>query len=147
MRRRTVIAALAASWVPPVARGQKDSGGGLTVDINLGNDQPDSVLAILRDVDAKNVQRVRENGLGGIETVVACVLLAKGLANLVLRLLPMWQCGVVVDARSARIFTEKNCDLPRGTVLVINPDGTRARMPRPSAQQIEALAGKFAQPK
>jgi hypothetical protein len=150
VRRRTLlvgVAGLAGTWVLPAGAAQTDSGEGVTVDIALGNDQPDSVLAILREVDAKNIQQVKQSGLGGIETVVAGILLAKGLANLIVRLLPIWQCGIVVDARAARILTEKNCDLPRGTVLVINPDGTRSRIPQPSAPQIQSLVENFARPK
>ena len=150
MRRRTLLSGvtgLAAASVLPAGAAQIDSRVGLTVDINLGTDQPDAVLAILREVDAKNIQQVKERGLGGVETVVAGILLAKGLANLIVRLLPMWQCGVVVDARAARIMTEKNCDLPRGTVLVINPDGTRSSMPQPTAPEIQARVESFARPK
>jgi hypothetical protein len=57
MCRRTLIAliaVLASSWVLPARGAQTDSGEGLTVDINLGNDRPDSVLAILREAHAKN---------------------------------------------------------------------------------------------
>jgi hypothetical protein len=131
----------------PVECAEKESAGSLAVDINIGSDRPDSVLAILREVDAKNVRQVKERGLGGVETIVVGILVAKGLANLIIRLLPMWQCGVVVDARAARVLTEKNCDLPRGTVLVINPDGTRAKMPQPSAQQLQARVESFSRPK
>ena len=150
MRRRTLlsgVAGLAATWVVPAGGAQIDKGEGLTVDINLGTDQPDSVLAILRAVDAKNIQQVKERGLGGVETIVAGILLAKGLANLIFRLLPMWQCGIVVDARAARIRTEKKCDLPRDTVPVISPDGARSTMPQSSAPEIQARVENLARPK
>ena len=136
----SVIAGAASSWVLTAQDAER---GGFTVDINLGTDRPDSVLAILREVQAKNIQQVKENGLGGVETVVAGILLAKGLADLIVRLLPMWQCGVRVDARAERVLTERDCDFPRGTVLVINPDGTRKTLRQPSAPQIQSLAESF----
>jgi hypothetical protein len=140
----SVIAGAASSWV---LAAEDADGGGITVDINLGNDRPDSVLALLREAQAKNIQQVKENGLGGVETVVAGILLAKGLADLIVRLLPMWQCGVRVDARAARVLTERDYDLPRGTVLVINPDGMRKTLRQPSAPQIQSLAENFARRK
>jgi len=114
-----------------------------SVEIALGNDNPDAVLAILRDSDATSVHQSSDRGLGGVDTVVAGVLVAKGLANLIMRLLPIWQCGVQVDARVNLITTEKNCDLPRGTVLIINRDRSRSTMAKPTAAQIQALAEKF----
>jgi hypothetical protein len=71
VRRRTlifVIAGLASSVLP--VRAQKDRKKQLAVDIDVGNDRPDPVLAILREIDAKGIQQVNERGLGGIETVV-----------------------------------------------------------------------------
>ena len=41
-------------------------------------------------------------------TVVAAVLLAKGLANLVVKLLSIWKCGMVVDARATPILIERD---------------------------------------
>jgi hypothetical protein len=122
----SAIAGLASSFVPPALRAQKDSGGSaLTVDINLGDDRPDPALAILRSVDAKNIDQVKERGLGGVETVVACVLAAKGLASAIVKLLPTSQCGMVVDMRPARVSAKKNCDIQLGTVVVIRADGMR----------------------
>lgn len=150
MLRRTLLwglPALATGWL--AARGGQKDGttSGVDVDVNIGNEKPDTVVGILRQVDAKNVQQVKENGLGGIETIVACVIVAKGLANLISRLLSTWSSGVVVDARSSRISVEKDRKLPRGTVRVISPDGARTEMSQPSVQQIEARVEKFARPK
>lgn len=118
-----------------------------TVEVALGTDNPDAVLAMLREAEAKNVRQLNDRGLGGVDTVVAGVLVAKGLANLVVRLLSIWQCGVQVDARVNLITTEKNCELPRGTMLVLNRDGSRSRMEQPSAAQIQSLVEKFPPPK
>src|SRR4051812_36588568 len=123
MRRRTLL--MGCAGLTPLcvlgsrAFGQTAGTAVLTVDVALGDEAPDRVLAILRDLEAKNVHQIEQRGLGGVETVVAALILAKGLGNLVVRLLPVWNCGVVVDARAERILTEKNCNLPKSTVLVI----------------------------
>ena len=136
-----LIASLVATGGLADAQTEKQSE--LTVEIALGTDKPDAVLAILREVEARNVYPRSDRGLGGVDVVVAGVLVAKGLANLVMRLLPIWECGVQIDGRANLITTEKNCDLPRGTVLIINRDGSRSRMAQPSAPQIQSLAEKF----
>jgi len=144
IRRRTLLFLIASLFgTGGRADAQTEKPSELTVEIALGTDKPDAVLAILREVEATNVHQPSDRGLGGVDAVVAGVLVAKGLANLVMRLLAIWQCGVQVDARANLITTEKNCDLPRGTLLVINRDGSRSRMPQPSATQIQSLAEKF----
>ena len=149
MDRRMLLSLTAgfSGWILFAQDTRRDSGGGFAVDIRLGSDRPDPVLAILREVDAKNIQQSKERGFGGVEVVIAVTLLAKGLANLVVRLLPTWQCGVTLDARPSPILIKKNCDLPRGTILIINPDGTRKSLQQPSTQQIQSLAESFARPK
>jgi hypothetical protein len=150
MRKRTLLigcASLTSVCGLTAVLAQPAGGAGLAVDVALGNEAPDQVLAILRDVGARNVQQIEQRGLGGVETVVAAIILAKGLGNLVVRLLPVWNCGLVLDARAERILTEKNCDLPKGTVLVISADGKRAAMQQPSAAQVESLVGSVAVPK
>jgi len=150
MNRRALLsltAGLTSSWILRAQDAKKDSGEGLKVDINLENDRPEPVKAILGEVDARDIHEVKKSGLGGVETVVAAILLAKGLANLVVKLLPTWKCGMVVDARATPILIERDRDLPGETVRVINPDGTRKSLPRPSARQIQDLAENFKRPK
>ena len=55
----------------------------------------------------------------------------------------MWQSGVVVDARTSRISTERNCHLPKGTALMIDPAGVRSTMAQPSAAQLQSIVEKF----
>jgi hypothetical protein len=116
----------------------------VTVDIALGQDSPSDVLALLQKLEAQNVKQVKQRTLNGIETIVAGVLLLKRLATLIVRVLPLWNCGVVVDARGSRILTEKNCDLPRGTVLVIHPDGRQSKADKPTEAEMESLVSDFA---
>jgi len=111
---------------------------GLTVDVEVGNEPADQVVAILRDADAQSVTQVKERGLNGIETVIAAVVAVKGLARLAVRLSQIWTCAVVVDAREPRILAAKKCDLPQGTVEIILRDGKRSTLTRPSERQVES---------
>jgi hypothetical protein len=152
MARRSALsatAALASSLVLPALRAQKDSGasGAFTVDLNLGDDRPDPAEAILRGVDAKNIQHVKERGLGGVETLVACVVAAKGLATAILKLLSTSPCGMLVDMRPTRVSAKKKCDVPRGTVVVMSADGTRHEFKQASSSDLPALAASFERPK
>jgi hypothetical protein len=145
----SATAALASSLVLPALHAQNGSGAGgtFTVDLNLGDDRPDTAEAILRGVDAKNIQHVKERGLGGVETVVACVVAAKGLATAILKLLPTTQCGMLVDMRPTRVSAKKNCDVPRGTVVVISADGKRHEFKQASSSDLPALAASFERPR
>jgi hypothetical protein len=115
----------------------------LKVDIALGEDASTDVLAVLRQLDARDVKEVKQRGLSGIETIVVGLMSVKALAGLIVRLLPMWKCGVLVDARGARVVTEKNCDLPGGTVLVINQNGAQTKLAGPTDAQVQLLVKDF----
>jgi len=150
MRRRTILlgfAVLAGVWVASAVAARTDTEGTLNVDVELGSEKLDVVLTTLREVDAKNIQQVSSRGLGGNETLVGGVLLAKGLAKLVVRLSSIWKTGIEVDARAARVLTRKNSDLPSDIVLVIGPDGTRSKLQRPSESQLQALIDSFTRSK
>lgn len=86
-----------------------------------------------------DVTATTERGFTGIEFVVLGLIATGGLANIVMRLLPLWKCGVIVDARDANVVTRKDCDLPRGTVLVLEADGTRSTFHEPSQVQLHEL--------
>ena len=150
MHRRTFLlcaSGLAATLAVKAVRAQSERDGDLRVAFSLGTEAPDHVLAILREEDAREVHEVKERGLGGMETIVSGFLLARGLGNVVGKLLPQWQCGIVVDARGARIRAERNCDLPAGTLRVINPDGTRTTVQQPSSAQVHSLIDVLGKPK
>ena len=53
--------------------------------------------------------------LPGILVVIAVV----ALTNVIIKLSRLWKCGIVVDARTDVLRTQKDCDLPRGTVIVL----------------------------
>jgi hypothetical protein len=117
----------------------------INVDISVTDESPEEIMTVLNEVGAQKVREVKERGFTGIEIVVVGVLIANALANLIIRLSPLWKCGVVVDTRGSRVLTTKDCDLPRGTVLVISPDGKQSTFHEPSevdsASLVKALGG------
>lgn len=119
----------------------------LNVDVLAMDGPPEDILQALNEVGAQNVKEVKQRGLSGIEIVVVATLVANALANLVIRLSPLWKCGVIVDARGSRILTKKDCDLPPGTVLVISPDGTQSNFHQPSEADSSSLIKAFASSK
>lgn len=49
------------------------------------------------------MEQVNQRGFTGVEVVIVGILLANALTNLVIRLSPLWKCGVLVDARGSRV--------------------------------------------
>jgi hypothetical protein len=143
MVRRAFLYAAAVwmtrTWRSSTSASQAGDVAELPITIDVGTDSPDRILSMLRDVDAKSITEEKETGFGGVETIVAAMVVAKGLVNLVIRLSKLWDCGMVVDGRTSRVVTKRDCDLPRGDVLVISHSGKRTRLSQPSASQIEPL--------
>lgn len=115
----------------------------LIVDISFEDEASEDIIVALKDIGGENVQQVRQRGFTGIETVIAAVLVVTALADLVIRLSRLWKCGIIVDARGSRILTKKDCDLPRGSVLIIAPDGTETKLNEPSQGEIDKLLSKL----
>jgi phosphoribosyl-dephospho-CoA transferase len=116
----------------------------LNIDVSVMDESPDEILTALKEAGAENVKEVKQRGFTGIEIVLVGTLLANALANLIIRLTPLWKCGVVVDARGSRILTKKDCDLARGVVLVISPDGTQSKFHQPAEADSGSLIKAFA---
>lgn len=115
----------------------------ISIRIAFTDEDPDEVLSALKEAGAEDVEQVQQRGLTGIEFVVIGVLVAKALTALVIRLAPLWKCGVLVDARGSRVRTEKNCDLPRGSVLFIGKDGAESTLHEPSEPELKSLIGRL----
>ena len=109
------------------------------VEVSFKDEPPNRVSALLNEVGATDVKQAQQRGLTGIEIVFVGMLFADTLANLVIKLTPLWKCGVVVDARGSTILTKKDCNLPRGSVLVFSPDGTKAELHQPSEIDIQSV--------
>jgi hypothetical protein len=109
------------------------------VEVSFTDEESSEVISLLEEVGAKDIQEGEERGFAGVALVVVGILVVNALVNLVMKLLRLWQCGVIVDASGSTISTQKNCDLPRGTVLVLNPDGTQSKLHEPSELEIGPL--------
>jgi hypothetical protein len=94
----------------------------------------------LRKGGANDIEEILEQDfLPVVEVIIAATIGLSALANIVVKLLRVWKCGVVVDARTSRLRTEKNCDLPRGSVLVLTPTGTSHTLHEPKEEDVAAL--------
>ena len=113
------------------------------LDITTMDESSAEIAAALKQAGAQEVTELSERGFTGIEIVFACVLAANALANLIIRLFPLWKCGMVVDARGERVLTKKDCDLPRGTVLLISPDNTQTKFQTPTEGDLTPLIKAF----
>jgi len=117
----------------------------LKLDVSFEDEPKEDVLAALAGAGAK-VKELNQKGMTGVEIVVAAVLAANALANLLLKFLPLWKCGIVVDTRGARVLTRKDCKLPRGSVLIVGKKGTEVKLQQPSEIElnstIQALLGE-----
>jgi hypothetical protein len=107
-----------------------------SVKIVFLDEEPSDVRSALEEAGAADVRPMEQRGLTGLEIVYLAVLAATGLILLIERTMRMWKCGVVVDARGTRVLVEKSCDLPRGTVLVISPDGVETKLIEPTSKQL-----------
>lgn len=103
---------------------------------NEGIEQARSSLGV---VGATNIERIVQSGATGVEITFIATLASYALSNLIMKLLPLWKCGVIVDARGAKVTTAKDCNLPPGTVLIISKCGTQTKLDRPSDLQLEPL--------
>jgi hypothetical protein len=111
----------------------------LKVDVSFLDENPEEVIAILKEVGAQNVKRVEGRGFIGIEILIAGILVVDALANLVIRLLPLWKGGVIIDARGPRVLTKKDSNLARGDVVIISADGEESKLYAPSEIEIKSL--------
>jgi len=114
------------------------------VKITFQDEAPQEVRSALEAVGAADVEERQQRAILGAEWILLGVLAASALAGLVARIARLWKCGAVVDARGPKVLVEKNCELPRGTVLVITPDGTESKLHQPSNQELNELIKTFA---
>jgi hypothetical protein len=112
------------------------------VEFEFMDEDPIAFTALLQNANASDIEEVAEEGLLPIlGVVIAAVIAINALSNVIVRLTRLWSCGIIVDARTSTIHTKKNCDLPRGTVLVFAPDGTRHQLHEPTETDLAKLIG------
>lgn len=124
----------------------------IAVELTFKGESEAEAQAVLSEAGAENVETNQSRGFTGVEIVIIGILLADGVSKLIERLARTWRCGVVVtvDAAGKKVSTEKNCDLPRGSVLLVHPDGTQVTLQEPAGAEIsswfkdvfKAVAGK-----
>ena len=109
------------------------------IEVSFSDENQTEVEAVLKDAGATSLRTSKPAGFTGLELVILGAVAAPTIGNLILKLSKLWKCGAVVDARKSKIVTEKNCDLPRGTVLVIGPDGVQSKLHEPSELEVKSL--------
>lgn len=114
----------------------------LQVEISFRDEKPQELRSALEEVGATEIKEIQQKGMVGIEWLYWAVLGLGAFISLVTTIMRLWNCGVVVDARGAKLRIERNCDLPRGTVLVISKNGTQSKLHEPSNEQLDELIKK-----
>jgi hypothetical protein len=114
-------------------------GESLHFELSFSDEDAKQVIALLDQAGATNTKEVQQKAVSGIEVLILAVIAVEALVNIIIKLLQVWKCGVVVDARGSRVVTKKNCDLPHGDVLVLTKDGARHELHRPSEFDLGAL--------
>jgi hypothetical protein len=115
----------------------------LDVELIFQDESEAKVMSSLQEADARDVSKRQEEGFTGIEIAIFGTVLARLLVGLIGRLVRLWKCGVVIDARKPKLVVEKNCELPRGAVLILSADGTQATLHEPSEEQLKVKLGNL----
>jgi hypothetical protein len=118
----------------------------LPVDIIADIESQQGAANTLRDVGAEDVKELRQHGLTGVEIVIVGVIAATALGNLVIRLSQLWTCGSVVDSRGTRVMVKSTCDIPRGHVVLVAPDGVETKLERPTELSIGEILSSVRNP-
>jgi len=112
------------------------------VEFEFEGEDPTELRTLLQNQNASDIEVVSEEGLLPILGIVIAALIGiNGLITIVTRLTRLWSCGIIVDARTSTIRTKKDCDLPRGAVLVFAVDGTQYRLHEPTETDLAKLIG------
>jgi hypothetical protein len=110
------------------------------VEFQFKDENPIELKALLEEASASDVEEVTEEGLLPlVGVVVAAVIAIQALGNVIVKLTRLWSCGIIIDARTATIRTTKDCDLPRGVVLVLTKNDTKHQIYEPSETDIGKL--------
>ncbi len=115
----------------------------IDLELTFSDESPEQIQALLEQLGASDVVQQKQRGAAGIEFAFVAMIAVQVLANLVIRLLPLWKAGVVVDARGSRVFTYKDADLPRGSVTVLAKDGTKSTLHQPSELDVNGVLGSL----
>lgn len=118
----------------------------IEVEFEFADEDPEALKSLLLDVKVDDIDEVAEGDLLPVlAVVIAAAMAISALSNVVIRLTRLWSCGIIVDARTSTILTKKDCDLPRGSVLVFTADGTKHKLHEPSEADLARLIGTIGQ--
>jgi hypothetical protein len=109
------------------------------IEVSFSDENQTAIANVLNEAGVANLKVSKPVGFAGLELLMLGAIAAPMIGNLIIKLSRLWQCGTVVDARNSKIVTEKNCDLPRGTVLIIAPDGVQSKLHEPSEIEVKSL--------
>ena len=111
----------------------------VSIDLFLEGEDTAAMRKMLEDSGARQISRVSQRGLTGIEELLLAIIAAQALANLIIRLLPLMNTGVMVDARGSKVSIRKDRSLPNGSVIVITKSGEKSTFHEPSEVTISNL--------
>ena len=109
----------------------------LDIQLSFSDEDAEQATKLLHEVGASGVGRAQQRGMAPLDVVLIASIAVQTLATLVIKLLPLWKCGVVVDARGSKIVTRKDCKFPRGSVVVITKKGTQVKIDKPAGFELE----------
>jgi len=93
------------------------------IDLTFSDEDPAEVAALLGEAGATSVRRVEQSGLGIVEEVVIAIMLINAVAGLISKLARLWKGGVIISRSGSTIVTQKDSNLPRGTIVIAKADG------------------------
>jgi hypothetical protein len=108
--------------------------------IEFFDEDIDEAMAAVAELEARDVQQVRQRGTLGLEWLIIGLVAPAVLANLAIRLSRLWKCGVVVDTRGSTVITKKNCDFPAGTVVIVSGEREKIEFHTPTDMDIPNIS-------
>ena len=111
----------------------------LTIEVLFQEEDLDQSKRIMEEAGVEGVHEVRQKGMIGVETLIFGAITVQLLAGLTIKLVNSWKCGVIIDTRGDTVQEKRNCDLPRGSVIVLTESGDEAKLERPSEASLAKL--------
>jgi len=111
----------------------------IQIDLSLDSEDTAATEALLKELQAGEIEKVSEKGLTGVEIFFFAIMALPALTNMIIRISALLKTGVVVDARGKRVRIRKEKSLPQGDVLVLTKKGEKSTLHAPSEAKLSAL--------